>query len=78
MDSNFEKQKDNRIKANNAFNEFMDCYINADPSFRNVIGHDIISLMLLKSNTDEEFNKSLSHALDLIKTMSELRNSDNK
>lgn len=26
MDSNFEKQKDNRIKANNAFNEFMDCY----------------------------------------------------
>lgn len=78
MDSNFEKQKDNRIKANNAFNEFMDCYIKADPSFRNVIGHDIISLMLLKSNTDEEFNKSLSHALDLIKTMSELRNSDNK
>lgn len=78
MVSNFEKQKDNRIKANNAFNEFMDCYIKADPSFRNIIGSDIINLMVLKSNTDEEFNKSLSHALDLIKTMSELRNSDNK
>lgn len=78
MDSNFEKQKNNRIKANNAFNEFMDCYIKADTSFKNIIGSDIINLMVLKSNTDEEFNKSLSHALDLIKTMSELRNSDNK
>lgn len=43
MDSNFEKQKDNRIKANNAFNEFMDCYIKADASFRNIIGSDIIN-----------------------------------
>lgn len=73
MDSNFEKQKDNRIKANNAFNEFMDCYIKADASFRNIIGSDIINLMVLKSNTDEDFNKSLKCALDVIKTMSELR-----
>lgn len=73
MDSNFEKQKDNRIKANNAFNEFMDCYIKADPSFRNIIGSDIINLMVLKSNTDEEFNKSLGYAFNLIKMLYEMR-----
>lgn len=78
MDNNLEIQKENRIKAGNAFNEFLDCYIKADPSFRNVIGYDIISLMLLKTNTDEDFNKSLSRALGLIKTMSELRNMDMK
>lgn len=78
MDSNFEKQKDNRIKANNAFNEFMDCYIKADPIFRNIIGSDIINLMVLKSNTDEEFNNMLKVTFDIIKTMSELSNIDKK
>lgn len=78
MDSNFEIQKDNRIKANNAFNEFMDCYIKADTSFRNIIGSDIVNLMVLKSNTDEEFNNMLKVTFDIIKTMSELSNMDKK
>ncbi|MCQ2550255.1 MAG: hypothetical protein MJ134_09500 [Lachnospiraceae bacterium] len=78
MASNFEMQKDNRIKANNAFNEFMDYYIKADPSFRNIIGSDIVNLMVLKSNTDEEFNNMLKVTFDIIKTMSELSNMDKK
>lgn len=78
MASNFEMQKDNRIKANNAFNEFMDCYIKADPSFRNIIGSDIVNLMVLKSNTDEEFNKSLGYAFNLIKMLYEMRSNQEK
>ena len=41
---------------------------------RNIIGNDIIALMVLKANTDEDFNKSLGSALDMPKTLSELRN----
>ena len=73
MDYYFEKQQTNREKAKRAFCEFFDCFIEADPEFRDVIGRDIVTLMALKANTDEEFNKSFNDAFELMKMLSELR-----
>lgn len=73
MDYYFEKQQTNREKAKRAFCEFFDCFIEADPEFRDVIGRDIVTLMALKANTDKELNKALEDTFELIKKLSELR-----
>ena len=73
MSTYFEEQQANREKAKRLFNEFLNCFMEADSEFRGVIGKDIITLMALKANTDEEFNKSFNDAFELMKMLSELR-----
>lgn len=74
MNTSFEMQNDNRIKAMSAFNDFMDCFIKADPNFKQAIGNDVYKLMLLKSNTDEAFNEALKCAIDIANKVSRMRN----
>ena len=73
MSTYFEEQQANREKAKRSFNEFLNCFMEADSEFRGVIGKDIITLMALKANTDEEFHKSFNDAFELMKMLSELR-----
>lgn len=62
-------QDDIRIKAVKAFNEFFDCYLKADPALRDSIGKEVIELMILKANTDTEFNRKLKMALSIAEQM---------
>lgn len=73
MCDDYENQDENRIKANDAFNEFMDCFIKADVDYKNAIGNDILKLLLVKSDTDEQFNHALRCALDMMKMIEMLK-----
>ena len=73
MSAYFEEQQANREKAKKSFNEFLNCFMEADSEFRDAIGKDIITLMALKANTDEKFNKSFNDAFELMKMLSELK-----
>lgn len=65
MDKQIEFQNDNKMKAIKAFNEFIDCFVEANPEYRDAIGKEAMQLMIIKSNTDEDFNRRLKRAINL-------------
>lgn len=73
MINEIKKQEDNRMEANEAFNKFMDCFINADDSFKSIIGNDVISILIVKANADEEMNRALGMAYEFINAVNRLK-----
>lgn len=77
MSDNYNNQEENKIKAIAAFNEFMDCFIKADCTYKDAIGYNVLGMMLAKSNMDEQFNNYLGYALDIIKIIGKLKSQNN-
>lgn len=67
MSNRYEQENANEVKAINSFNEFLDCVMKADLNTRKRIGSEVALLLIEKANHDEELDKVIQYALNVIK-----------
>ena len=65
MDDKLKNQMKNRDDAVNAAKDFIDCFFDATPEYKNQIGKDVIALLVVKSQIDDEANQFLNRIIEM-------------
>lgn len=66
MDNGYIKCKEhNREKACKHINDWIDCFLEADPQYKNLIGSDFAELLTLKAQGNDELKYRLNQAINV-------------
>lgn len=58
-------QENNREKAYKHISDWLDCFIEADAQYKNLLGRDFIELLTIKAQGNQELNYWLNQAINV-------------
>lgn len=61
-----EKQKKNREKAIKHINDWLDCFLEADSQYKNLLGNDFLEILTLKAQGNQELNYRLNQGINAV------------
>ena len=72
MNNELQNQEKNKNDAIKAAKDFIDCFFNATPDFKNQISRETLELLVIKSQVNPELNQVLNSVIELCKFLNTL------